>query len=130
VAASALLACHQNQTRYDLIHVHNITAFLLFSAWYPKLTGAKLILDLSDIGPELCEREFPNRRGRLYGKLHALIEKLLARSADHVIFEEYVDRHSWAEKRREYLELVDSLLTEEFSELTSKSCPLPNQGDL
>ena len=32
--------------RFNLIHVHNIPDFLVFSAWYPKLMGAKVILDI------------------------------------------------------------------------------------
>ncbi len=39
--------------RYDLIHVHNMPDFLVFSALLPKLDGAKIILDLHDPMPEL-----------------------------------------------------------------------------
>lgn len=38
---------------YDIIHVHNMPEILIVSAIVPKLTGAKLILDLHDPMPEL-----------------------------------------------------------------------------
>ena len=39
--------------RYDLVHVHNMPDFLVFSAVVPKFNGAKVILDLHDPMPEL-----------------------------------------------------------------------------
>ncbi len=39
--------------RYDLVHVHNMPDFLVFSALVPKLCGARVILDLHDPMPEL-----------------------------------------------------------------------------
>jgi glycosyltransferase involved in cell wall biosynthesis len=39
--------------RYDLVHVHNMPDFLVFSALLPRLRGAKVILDLHDPMPEL-----------------------------------------------------------------------------
>jgi hypothetical protein len=36
------------QQRYDIVHVHNIPDFLVFAAWYPKLTGVRVILDIHD----------------------------------------------------------------------------------
>src|SRR3989442_1630016 len=38
---------------YDVIHVHNLPDFLVFSALFPKLLKAKLILDVQDVSPEL-----------------------------------------------------------------------------
>jgi len=40
------------RNQYDVIHIHNMPDFLVFAAWYPKLTGAKLILDIHDVVPE------------------------------------------------------------------------------
>lgn len=39
--------------RFDLVHVHNMPDVLILSALAPKLTGAKLILDLHDPMPEV-----------------------------------------------------------------------------
>jgi glycosyltransferase involved in cell wall biosynthesis len=38
---------------YDVVHVHNMPDFLVFSALVPKLTGSKVILDLHDPMPEV-----------------------------------------------------------------------------
>src|ERR1700733_5344146 len=47
-----LLAKRNRQLHYDLIHVHSVPDFLVFAAWYPKMRGAKVILDVHDILPE------------------------------------------------------------------------------
>lgn len=38
---------------YDVIHVHNMPDFLVFAALIPRLFGAKIILDVQDVSPEL-----------------------------------------------------------------------------
>ena len=43
---------------YDIVHVHNIPDFLVFSALVPKLTRARLILDIHDLVPELYAGKF------------------------------------------------------------------------
>jgi glycosyltransferase involved in cell wall biosynthesis len=40
------------QHRYDVVQIHNLPDFLVFAAMIPKLTGAKIILDLHDLMPE------------------------------------------------------------------------------
>ncbi len=39
--------------RYDIVHVHNMPDFLVFAALVPRLLGAKIILDVQDVSPEL-----------------------------------------------------------------------------
>jgi len=85
VVSAMFLTRNGRQRPYDLIHVHNIPDFLVLSAWYPKLRGAKLILDIHDIVPELFHNKFPSRLNRFYVFVLKLIEKLSARFADHVI---------------------------------------------
>jgi len=36
-----------------VVHVHNMPDFLVFSAWLPRLRGAKVVLDLHDPMPEI-----------------------------------------------------------------------------
>ena len=43
---------------YDVLHIHNMPDFLVFAALYPKLTGAKVILDIHDIVPEFYGNKF------------------------------------------------------------------------
>jgi glycosyltransferase involved in cell wall biosynthesis len=71
--------------RYDLVHVHNIPDFLVFAAWYPKLTGARLILDIHDVVPEFYASKFAANRARLVLPLLKLMERWSARFAHHVI---------------------------------------------
>lgn len=79
------------QNRYDVIHVHNMPDFLVFAAWYPKLTGAKLILDIHDAVPELFANKFESRVNSPYVWALKKIEKMSAGFVDHVI----VSNHLW-----------------------------------
>jgi glycosyltransferase involved in cell wall biosynthesis len=77
--------------RYDVIHIHNMPDFLVFAAWYPKLTGAKLILDIHDVVPELFATKFHTRFKSAYVRLLTVLERISARFVDHVI----VSNHLW-----------------------------------
>ena len=80
--------------RYHLVHVHNIPDFLVFAAWYPKLTGAKVMLDIHDIVPELFGSKFKvsDRSVLVWGL--KIVEKLSAAFANRVI----LSNHLWLEK--------------------------------
>jgi len=80
--------------RYDIVHVHNIPDFLVFAAVYPKLAGAKIILDVHDIVPELFETKFNASPDSLWVKALKFTEKLSGWFADHVI----LSNHLWLEK--------------------------------
>jgi glycosyltransferase involved in cell wall biosynthesis/peptidoglycan/xylan/chitin deacetylase (PgdA/CDA1 family) len=82
------------RNRYDLIHIHNMPDFLVFAAWFPKLTGAKLILDIHDLVPELFDSKFTSRLKGVYVGLLKLIEKISMRLVHHVI----VSNHLWYER--------------------------------
>jgi glycosyltransferase involved in cell wall biosynthesis len=77
--------------RYDLVHVHNVPDFLVFSALFPKLTGAKIILDIHDILPELYLSKFGAGSKSLAYRALTFLEKLSAMWSDHVI----VANHIW-----------------------------------
>jgi glycosyltransferase involved in cell wall biosynthesis len=53
LASGLILAVRSLTRRYDLVYVHNMPDILVFSAFVPKLFGAKVILDLHDPMPEL-----------------------------------------------------------------------------
>jgi glycosyltransferase involved in cell wall biosynthesis len=80
--------------KYDLVHVHNVPDFLVFSAWFPKLTGAKIILDIHDILPEFFANKFGRPETSRTFKALKLIELISARFANHVI----ISNHLWFEK--------------------------------
>jgi len=87
--------------RYQLVHVHNMPDFLVFSALLPRLLGAKIILDLHDPMPEL------------FRSIYSLPE-------EHFIVH-------WLKKmERRSIAFADLVLTPNiaFKELfTSRSCP-------
>ena len=91
IRSSVLLRRLHARNRYDVIHVHNIPDFLVFAAWYPKMTGAKVILDIHDIVPELFADKFKTKLKTAYVGLLKSIEKMSARFVDHVI----VSNHLW-----------------------------------
>lgn len=91
VRSSATLTRLHKRKRYDVIHIHNMPDFLVFAAWYPKLTGAKLILDIHDVVPELFANKFLTKLKWGYVGLLKAMEKISASFVDHVI----VSNHLW-----------------------------------
>jgi glycosyltransferase involved in cell wall biosynthesis len=91
VKSSAVLTRLHKRNRYDVIHIHNMPDFLVFAAWYPKLTGAKLILDIHDVVPELFASKFSAKLKSAYVEMLKAIEKISAKFVDHVI----VSNHLW-----------------------------------
>lgn len=70
---------------YDVIHVHNVPDFLVFCALIPRLTGARVILDIHDIVPEFFESKFKAGPDSLLKKTLLVVEKLSAGLSHHVI---------------------------------------------
>lgn len=94
LTSSACLTWLHRRNRYDVIHIHNMPDFLVFAAWYPKLAGAKLILDIHDIVPELFSNKFETSLKGGYVSVLKVIEKLSAAFVNHVI----ISNHLWREK--------------------------------
>jgi glycosyltransferase involved in cell wall biosynthesis len=95
LALSALWVTRRHAKKpYDLLHIHNIPDFMVFSAWYPKMTGAKIILDIHDIVPEFFASKFgADSRSALFSLLRWM-ERVSAAIADHVI----IGNHLWLDK--------------------------------
>jgi glycosyltransferase involved in cell wall biosynthesis len=70
---------------YDVIHVHSVPDFLVLAALFARLTGAKVILDIHDVVPELYAAKFKVRHDSLLFRLLVWEEMLSARFADRVI---------------------------------------------
>jgi len=58
VKSSFLMSYLHLKNRYDVIQVHTMPDFLVFAASIPKLFGAKIILDVHDLMPELYMTKF------------------------------------------------------------------------
>lgn len=76
---------------YDLIHVHNVPDFLVFAAWYPRLRGARIILDVHDIVPEFYASKFGAREDSWLVRILKRVERASARFAHRVI----ISNHLW-----------------------------------
>jgi len=85
------------RARYDLIHVHSVPDFEVFAVWYPKLTGAKIILDIHDIVPEFYASKFNVSRKSLAFKFLVAVEQLAIAFSDHVI----ASNHIWEKRLKE-----------------------------
>ncbi len=84
LASLKLLVLHGRQ-RYATVQVHNLPDFLIFCALVPRLTGARLLLDLHDLMPEFFASSF--KRGMDHWAVRLLIwqERLSCRFAHQVI---------------------------------------------
>jgi glycosyltransferase involved in cell wall biosynthesis len=83
--ATALLSALHLKRRYDVVHVHNVPDFLIFAAIVPKLGGARLILDIHDIVPELYAGKFGGDDQSPAFRSLVLVERASCALANHVI---------------------------------------------
>lgn len=89
---SALFISRQHmRQRYDLIHVHSIPDFEVFATALARMTGARIILDIHDIVPELYASKFHLSERSVVFKALALVEKASIAFSDHVI----IANHIW-----------------------------------
>lgn len=73
------------RSKFDVIHVHNLPDFLVFSALIPKLFGARVILEVQDVAPELMAAKAKGKSRRLTVALATLQERISTAFADHVL---------------------------------------------
>ena len=83
--AMLLLSWRQLRFRYDVVHIHSVPDFLVFTAWLPKLMGAKLILDIHDLLPELYASKFGVNQNSLIFTFLLAVERISVAFADHII---------------------------------------------
>ena len=79
------LSTRSLKARYDLVHVHNMPDFLVFSSWLPRLQGAKIILDLHDPMPELFQTIYGLPGESFFVRLLKGVEKASIAFADLVL---------------------------------------------
>ena len=73
--ATFRIAIEHAKNRYQIVHVHTMPDILVFSAIIPKLFGAKVVLDVHDLMPELFASKFGAGRKSLVIKLLTLMER-------------------------------------------------------
>jgi glycosyltransferase involved in cell wall biosynthesis len=76
---------------YNLIHVHSVPDFEVFATIFPKLQGAKIILDIHDIVPEFYASKFHENEKSILFRVLVMLERLSSKYADHVI----ISNHLW-----------------------------------
>jgi glycosyltransferase involved in cell wall biosynthesis len=85
LSSAMLLTKRHRQNPYQLVHVHSVPDFLVFSALMPKLSGAAVILDIHDLLPELYASKFRVAADSIWFKLMVFAERRSCAFADHVI---------------------------------------------
>lgn len=85
IKGSLILIAKYVQSRYKIIHIHNVPDVLIFMGIVPKFLGAKLILDIHDILPEFYCQKFNKSLDSSLAKSLLFVEKISVRFADHVI---------------------------------------------
>ena len=63
------------KNRYDIVQVHTMPDFLVFAAAVPKLFGAKVILDVHDLMPELYTCKFGSGSRHWFVRVITWIER-------------------------------------------------------
>jgi glycosyltransferase involved in cell wall biosynthesis len=79
------LSRHQLARHYDLVHVHNMPDFLVFSAGLAKLLGSRVVLDLHDPMPEVFITVYGLKPNNWLVRLLRIIEGLSISFADLVL---------------------------------------------
>jgi glycosyltransferase involved in cell wall biosynthesis len=112
--SSLWIARRHRKNPYDLIHVHNIPDFMVFAAWFPRLKGAQVLLDIHDIVPEFYSSKFQTERESPVVNTLKKVERISASFADHVILanhlwlDKYVSRSAAPGKCSVFINNVDS----------------------
>lgn len=85
MAAMLLAGRLRLKNRYQMVHVHNMPDVLVFSALFPRLGGAKVLLDIHDPVPEVFITKYGlSMKDRLI-RVMAFLEKISIGFADYVV---------------------------------------------
>jgi glycosyltransferase involved in cell wall biosynthesis len=84
--------------RYQIIHIHNMPDFLIFTGLLPRIFGAKLILDIHDPMPEVYQCKYSEVQGDLGIQLMRLQERLSAWFAHAVITANHLFKENIAKR--------------------------------
>jgi glycosyltransferase involved in cell wall biosynthesis len=96
--SAMILAWRSVRRRYDLVHVHNMPDILVLSALFPKLLGAKVILDQHDPMPELIMTIFNVEESSFEVRTIRRLEKWSMGLADFVITVNRACKRMFAER--------------------------------
>ena len=83
-AAAKALQLHL-RNRYDVVQVHTMPDYLVAAGALPKLMGAKMVLDVHDLVPELYAAKFGREVTHPIIKLMTFVERCCIGFADHAL---------------------------------------------
>ena len=117
---------------YDVIHVHNMPDFLVFSTLLPKLLGAKIILDVQDVSPELIAAKAQGPLRELLRHLAMWEERFSTAFSDHVVtvgwpFEELLLQRGVAKKK--LTNILNSADPKIFPPISRQPVPIESNKD-
>jgi glycosyltransferase involved in cell wall biosynthesis len=85
VLSSLKAAALARRHRYDVVETHNPPDFLVVGGLVPRLLGAKTILDVHDLTPDMYMMRFDNAPRGLLDNALRLVEVTAARASDAVL---------------------------------------------
>jgi glycosyltransferase involved in cell wall biosynthesis len=88
------VSSHDLRKKYDIVHIHSVPDFLVFSALLPRLRGTPIILDIRDILPEFYASKFGVSEKSIGFRFLCMAERFCASFASHVI----IANHAWQER--------------------------------
>ena len=80
--------------RYQVVHVHSVPDFLVLAAIVTRFTGARIVLDIHDLSPELYGTKFGSASASAVFRALLMVERLACALADHAI----APNHIWQER--------------------------------
>jgi glycosyltransferase involved in cell wall biosynthesis len=84
--ACLIVAALNVRRRYDVLHVNNPPDFLIVAALFPKLRGARVVLDVHDLSSDMFHMRFGEAPGSaLADRFLRAVEQIAARLANVVI---------------------------------------------
>lgn len=78
--------------KLDIIHIHNMPNFLVFTGLLPRLSGKKMILDIHDSTPETYYARYEDNPNKVLYKLLCLEEALCCAFANKIICVNHIQR--------------------------------------
>ena len=83
--SSFMLIRLMRRRKYAFVDINTLPDFLVFAAWYPKLKGAKVILDMHELTPEFVMSKYGVAEKNWFVRISAFLERVSMRYADYVI---------------------------------------------
>ena len=90
----AFFSCNEllRKKHLDIVHIHNMPNFLVFSAIIPYLFGKKIILDIHDTVIETYATKFEGVSSKIFNKLFYLEEIICCAIAHKIICVNHIQR--------------------------------------